>query len=119
MIGTTADDGANKLQIAGAAKLAGALYSAAAVIDSGAGWSTIYLKNGGKNRWTIGKSDTDDFALSAFDDDGVTQRRVLDIPRASQVASFVKRPTWAGAIPWDSMNVTPLDKNAGAKSMQT
>jgi len=115
LIGTAADDGANKLQIAGAAKLSGALYSAAAIIDSGAGWSTIYLKNGGKNRWTIGKSDTDDFALSAFDDDGVTQRRILDIPRASQVASFVKRPTWAGAIPWDSMNVTPLDKNAGGQ----
>ncbi|RQR25578.1 phage tail protein [Burkholderia sp. Bp9142] len=115
LIGTAADDGANKLQIAGAAKLSGALYSAAAIIDSGAGWSTIYLKNGGKNRWTIGKSDTDDFAVSAFDDDGVTQRRVLDIPRASQVVSFVKRPTWAGATPWDSANLTPLDRNIGGQ----
>lgn len=86
-----------------------------ATIDNGAGWSTVYLKNGGKNRWTAGKSDTDDFAISAFDDDGVTQRRVLDIPRASQVVSFAKRPMWAGATPWDTANVTPLDKNVGGQ----
>ncbi|KVE72078.1 hypothetical protein [Burkholderia vietnamiensis] len=75
----------------------------------------IVSGRGAINRWRIGKSDTDDFALNAFDDDGVTQRRVVEIARASQVVNFAKRPAWAGATPWDSANVTPLDKNVGGQ----
>ncbi|AOK03307.1 MULTISPECIES: phage tail protein [Burkholderia] len=75
----------------------------------------IITGRGAVNRWRIGKSDTDDFALNAFDDDGATQRRVVEIARASQVVNFAKRPMWAGATPWDSANVTPLDKNTGGQ----
>ncbi|VWC91213.1 phage tail fiber protein [Burkholderia lata] len=82
-------------------------------VDGGSSWATMYFKNGNATRFTLGKSDTDDFALSAFENDGTTQRRVLDIPRLTQQVNFVKRPTWAGATPWDTMNVTPLDKNVG------
>jgi len=84
-------------------------------VDGGASWATMYFKNGNATRFTIGKSDTDDFAISSFENDGTTQRRVLDIQRLTQQVNFVKRPAWAGATPWDSMNVTPLDKNAGGQ----
>ncbi|WP_423378155.1 phage tail protein [Burkholderia sp. LMG 32019] len=82
-------------------------------VDGGPSWATIYFQNGNTTRFTLGKSDTDDFALSAFENDGTTQRRVLDIQRLTQQVNFVKRPAWAGATPWDSMNLTPLDKNVG------
>lgn len=32
---------------------------------------------------------------------------------ASDVAHFLDRPTFAGGTPWDSLNITPLDKNLG------
>ncbi|TES82257.1 phage tail protein [Burkholderia cepacia] len=82
-------------------------------VDGGASWATIYFKNGAKTRFAIGKTDADDFAMTAWADDGATQSKVLDIARATQVVSFTKRPIWAGATPWDSMNLTPLDKNVG------
>ncbi|VWB34707.1 phage tail fiber protein [Burkholderia lata] len=106
LIGTAVDTGA----ILNAAGLVRGLGFA---VDGGSSWGTMYFQNGNTTRFTIGKSDTDDFALSAFENDGTTQRRVLDIPRLTQQVNFVKRPSWAGATPWDSMNVTPLDKNAG------
>ncbi|RQQ49534.1 phage tail protein [Burkholderia stagnalis] len=113
LVGDVSDDGSNLLQVSGGAKFgwASAGYLA---IDNGASWSTLYLKNGGKNRWTLGKSDADDFAVSAFSDDGTTQSRVLDISRTTQVANFTKRPTFAGATPWDSANLNPAQFVADA-----
>ncbi|KWK08421.1 phage tail protein [Burkholderia stagnalis] len=113
LVGDVSDDGSNLLQVSGGAKFgwASAGYLA---IDNGASWSTLYLKNGGKNRWTLGKSDADDFAVSAFADDGTTQSRVLDISRTTQVANFTKRPTFAGATPWDSANLNPAQFVADA-----
>ncbi|MDN7492522.1 phage tail protein [Burkholderia sp. AU45274] len=106
MIGTTVDTGA-------ILNAEGLIRGRGLTVDGGSSWATVYFQNGNTTRFTIGKSDTDDFALSAFENDGTTQRRVLDIPRLTQQVNFVKRPTWAGATPWDSMNVTPLDKNVG------
>ncbi|WP_081058744.1 phage tail protein [Burkholderia cepacia] len=82
-------------------------------VDGGSSWATIYFKNGAKTRFAFGKTDTDDFAATAWADDGVGQNRVFEISRANQVVSFMKRPSFAGATPWDSMNLTPLDRNIG------
>ncbi|AGK86794.1 tail collar fiber protein [Burkholderia phage ST79] len=80
-------------------------------VDGGASWATIYFKNGAKTRFAIGKTDTDDFAMTAWADDGTTQSRVLDIARGTQVVSFAKRPTWAGgAVPYDTGNFDPNSK---------
>ncbi|MCR5893435.1 MULTISPECIES: phage tail protein [Burkholderia] len=80
-------------------------------VDGGASWATIYFKNGAKTRFAIGKTDTDDFAMTAWADDGTTQSRVLDIARGTQVVSFSKRPTWAGgAVPYDTGNFDPNSK---------
>ncbi|KML20263.1 MULTISPECIES: phage tail fiber protein [Burkholderia] len=106
LIGSAADDGS-------ILNAEGLIRGRGYAVDGGPSWATMYFKNGNTTRFTLGKSDTDDFALSAFENDGSTQRRVLDIPRLTQQVNFVKRPTWAGATPWDSMNVTPLDKNVG------
>ncbi|WP_051071125.1 hypothetical protein [Burkholderia glumae] len=80
-------------------------------VDGGASWATIYFKNGAKTRFAIGKTDTDDFAMTAWPDDGATQSKVLDIARGTQVVSFAKRPTWAGgAVPYDTGNFDPNSK---------
>lgn len=80
-------------------------------VDGGASWATIYFKNGAKTRFAIGKTDTDDFAMTAWADDGSTQSKVLDIARGSQIVSFAKRPTWAGgAVPYDTGNFDPNSK---------
>lgn len=82
-------------------------------VDGGSSWATVYFKNGAKTRFAFGKTDTDDFAVTAWADDAVGQNRVFEISRANQVVSFMKRPSFAGATPWDSANLTPLDKNVG------
>ncbi|MFY4708661.1 hypothetical protein [Burkholderia glumae] len=80
-------------------------------VDGGASWATIYFKNGAKTRFAIGKTDTDDFAVTAWADDGTTQTKVLDVARGTQVVSFAKRPTWAaGAVPFDTGNFDPNTK---------
>lgn len=80
-------------------------------VDGGASWATIYFKNGANTRFAIGKTDTDDFAMTAWADDGRTQSKVLDIARGSQIVSFAKRPTWAGgAVPYDTGNFDPNSK---------
>ncbi|RBL67912.1 phage tail protein, partial [Pseudomonas sp. MWU13-2625] len=80
-------------------------------VDGGASWATMYFKNGAKTRFAIGKTDTDDFAMTAWADDGTTQSKVLDIARGSQVVSFTKRPTWAGGVvPYDTGNFDPNSK---------
>ncbi|KHJ63604.1 phage tail fiber protein [Burkholderia glumae] len=80
-------------------------------VDGGASWATIYFKNGTKTRFAIGKTDTDDFAVTAWADDGTTQSKVLDIARGTQVVSFAKRPTWAGGnVPFDTGNFDPNTK---------
>ncbi|MBY4768502.1 phage tail protein [Burkholderia ambifaria] len=47
------------------------------------------------------------------------QKRVMNLTATGvQIdggLSTTARPTWAGATPWDSANVTPLDKNAGGQ----
>lgn len=80
-------------------------------VDGGASWATIYFKNSAKTRFAICKTDTDDFAITAWADDGNTQSKVLDIARGTQVVSFAKRPTWAGgAVPYDTGNFDPNSK---------
>ncbi|MEX3614507.1 MAG: hypothetical protein VB141_12330 [Burkholderia gladioli] len=104
LIGAAADDGS-------ILNAEGLVRGRGYAVGGGASWATIYFNNGSKTRWTIGKSDTDDFAVSSFDDDGTTQRRVLDIPRATQVVNLVKRPTWAGGLtPFDTGNFDPNSK---------
>lgn len=80
-------------------------------VDGGKSWATVYFKNGGLSRFTLGKTDTDDFAMSAFADDGTTQSRVFDVARGTQIVAFSKRPTWAGgAVPYDTGNFDPNSK---------
>ncbi|UEP34887.1 phage tail protein [Burkholderia ambifaria] len=47
------------------------------------------------------------------------QKRVMNLTATGvQIVgglSTTVRPTWAGATPWDSANVTPLDKNVGGQ----
>ncbi|MGN4063587.1 phage tail protein [Burkholderia gladioli] len=104
LIGGAADDGS----ILNAAGLVRGLGFA---VDGGSSWATMYFKNGSFSRFTLGKTDTDDFAMSAFANDGTTQSRVFDVARATQVVSFTKRPTWAGgAVPYDTGNFDPNSK---------
>lgn len=110
LIGTTLDDGTRLLQVAGDVK------QVSSTIDGGAGFSTLYLSNNGKTRWTLGKRDSaetgnsagGEFFLNAWKDDG-SQASVLTVSRASQVASFVQRPVFNGATPWDSANFNPAN----------
>lgn len=103
LIGNPADDGS-------ILNAQGQIRGTGLGLDGGA-WSTIYFKNGTWTRFSIGKTDTDNFAVSAWADDGSTQSRVLDISRNTQVVSFTKRPTWAGgAIPYDTGNFDPNSK---------
>jgi hypothetical protein len=37
----------------------------------------------------------------------------ISVVRSTGVATFSARPVFASATPWDSLNVTPLDKNNG------
>lgn len=104
LIGGASDDGS----ILNAAGLVRGLGFA---VDGGASWATMYFKNGSFTRFTLGKTDTDDFAMSAFANDGTTQSRVFDVARGTQVVSFAKRPTWAGgAVPYDTGNFDPNAK---------
>ncbi|MDF3083678.1 phage tail fiber protein [Burkholderia sola] len=104
LIGGASDDGS----ILNAAGLVRGLGFA---VDGGASWATMYFKNGSFTRFTLGKTDTDDFAMSAFANDGTTQSRVFDVARGTQVVSFAKRPTWAGgAVPYDTGNFDPNSK---------
>ncbi|WP_071335477.1 phage tail protein [Burkholderia contaminans] len=104
LIGGAADDGS----ILNAAGLVRGLGFA---VDGGSSWATIYFKNSTKTRFAIGKTDTDDFAMTAWADDGTTQSKVLDIARGTQVVSLAKRPTWAGGLtPFDTGNFDPNSK---------
>ncbi|VWD07735.1 phage tail fiber protein [Burkholderia aenigmatica] len=105
LIGGASDDGSD-VNTNGLARVGGL------GIDGGASWATVYFKNGKNTRFSIGKTDVDDFAMNAWMDDGATQARVFNVARGSQVVTFTKRPQW-GFTPWDSGNVTPLDKNVG------
>ncbi|WP_322089747.1 phage tail protein [Burkholderia sp. BCC1999] len=106
LIGGAADDGS-------ILNAEGLIRGRGYAVDGGSSWATIYFKNGAKTRFAVGKTDTEDFAVTAWADDGVGQSRVLEISRGNQVVSFMKRPSFAGATPWDSMNLTPLDRNIG------
>ncbi|VWC77638.1 phage tail fiber protein [Burkholderia aenigmatica] len=106
IVGGAIDDGSD-LNTNGLARVGGL------GIDGGASWATVFFKNGKNTRFSIGKTDVDDFAMNAWMDDGATQSRVLNVARGSQAVTFTKRPAWAGATPWDSLNLTPLDKNVG------
>ncbi|WP_176039521.1 phage tail protein [Burkholderia stabilis] len=113
LIGGAADDGS----ILNAAGLVRGLGFA---VDGGSSWATMYFKNGSFSRFTLGKTDTDDFAMSAFANDGTTQSRVFDVARATQVVSFTKRPTWAGgAVPYDTGNFDPNSKVSKAGDTMT
>ncbi|MGT0248018.1 phage tail protein [Burkholderia pyrrocinia] len=104
LIGAAADDGS----ILNAAGLVRGLGFA---VDGGSSWATIYFKNGAKTRFAVGKTDTDDFAMTAWADDGTTQSKVLDVARGTQVVSLAKRPTWAGGmVPFDTGNFDPNSK---------
>ncbi|MDV3100728.1 phage tail protein [Burkholderia cenocepacia] len=104
LIGGAVDDGS----ILNAAGLVRGLGFA---VDGGSSWATIYFKNSTKTRFAIGKTDTDDFAMTAWADDGTTQSRVFDVARGTQVVTFSKRPTWAGgAVPYDTGNFDPGSK---------
>ncbi|MDR8025578.1 phage tail protein [Burkholderia cenocepacia] len=103
LIGNPADDGS-------ILNAQGLIRGTGLGLDGGA-WSTIYFKNGTWTRFSIGKTDTENFAISAWADDGSTQSRVLDIDRGTQVVSLTKRPTWAGgAVPFDTGNFDPNSK---------
>ncbi|MCA7953331.1 phage tail protein [Burkholderia seminalis] len=89
-------------------------------VDGGSAWATIYFKNGTKTRFAIGKTDTDDFAMTAWADDGTTQSKVLDIARGTQVVSLAKRPKWAGGLtPYDTGNFDPNTKVNKSGEMMT
>ncbi|WP_334018095.1 phage tail protein [Burkholderia orbicola] len=104
LIGGAADDGS----ILNAAGLVRGLGFA---VDGGSSWATIYFKNSTKTRFAVGKTDTDDFAMTAWADDGTTQSKVLDVARSTQVVSLAKRPTWAsGLTPFDTGNFDPNSK---------
>lgn len=85
LIGTTTDDGINVLQAAGQVKFGGLN------VDNGTAFSTLYLANGGKNRWTIYKDNAAEsgsnaganFGINAVADDGSSQFQVLTINRAT------------------------------------
>ncbi len=106
IVGGAIDDG-SEINTNGLARVGGL------GIDGGASWATAYFRNGKYTRFTIGKTDTDDFAMTAWADDGATQSRVFAVTRGNQVVTFTKRPAWGGATPWDSFNLTPLDKSVG------
>ncbi|WP_196482623.1 phage tail protein [Burkholderia cepacia] len=113
LIGGAADDGS----ILNAAGLVRGLGFA---VDGGSSWATIYFKNSTKTRFAIGKTDTDDFAMTAWADDGTTQSKVLDIARGSRVVSLAQRPNWAGGLtPFDTGNFDPNTKVSKAGDTMT
>jgi hypothetical protein len=91
LIGTTTDDGVNLLQVASdKVKVAGLN------VDNGTAFSTIYLNNGGKNRWTIykdsvaesGSNAGGNFGINRVADNGTDQYQVLWISRSSGQVNF-------------------------------
>ncbi|CAG9228927.1 hypothetical protein [Burkholderia vietnamiensis] len=91
-------------------------------VDAPAGYYRgLLISTAGTNRWLIGANQSSesgsnvgsDFTIDRYDDTGKWVGSALYISRATGVASFSSRPQFAGATPWDSANVTPLDKNIG------
>lgn len=88
---------------------------AAYSMDADAGQEkAVIFRTAGVLRWALSCSGTADaLTLNRFADNGTSLGAALSIARDTGVATLAARPTWAGATPWDSMNLTPLDKKTG------
>ncbi|MEZ2310886.1 tail fiber domain-containing protein [Paraburkholderia sp. RCC_158] len=97
LIGTTTDDGANLLQVAGAMKATGYVTGAGMTVNPLTdGTAPIAFQNAaGKWRWTIWKDNAaesgsnagSNLNINALADDGTTQTNVLSINRASSAVT--------------------------------
>lgn len=54
-----------------------------------------------------------DLSIARFDDRGAYLDTALTIARATGVANFLQRPTWANVTPWDSGNLKPYTRAGG------
>ncbi|WP_230947513.1 hypothetical protein [Burkholderia territorii] len=83
--------------------------------DSGQEKAVIF-RTTGVLRWMLSCAGaTDALNLNRFADDGTNLGALVSFARDTGVAKFTARPTWAGATPWDSQNLTPLDRNVGGQ----
>ncbi|WP_321851256.1 phage tail protein [Burkholderia diffusa] len=90
---------------------------AAYSMDADAGQEkAVIFRTAGVLRWALSCSGTSDaLTLNRFADDGASLGAALSFARETGAAALAVRPTWAGATPWDSMNLTPLDRNVGGQ----
>jgi hypothetical protein len=108
LLGTTTDNSNHLLQVAGG------VTAQNLNVDTGAGgFATQFFSDGGKIRWTLGKTNGaekgdgsnvgSDFGLNAWADDGKTQTTVFTINRATQMVGFygnlqIKRTSGEGQL---------------------
>jgi hypothetical protein len=121
LMGTTTDDGATLLQVAGAIKASSAITATGGTYVTGAAGTyrgTLY-QTSGVTRWSNGANTTaegtnsgSDFSIDRYNDAGAWVDTPLAIARATGVVTLLQRPIW-GATPWDNANVTPFDKVVG------
>ncbi|MDP9583553.1 UNVERIFIED_ORG: hypothetical protein J2791_002865 [Burkholderia contaminans] len=90
---------------------------AAYSLDADAGQEkAVIFRSTGVLRWALSCAGASDaLNLNRFADDGASLGAALSIARDTGAATFSARPTWIGATPWDSMNLTPLDRNVGGQ----
>jgi hypothetical protein len=123
LVGTSTDDGATLLQVAGTAKATGSITTGGAFnVDGAAGAGrSMYFKTAGSNRWELTTSSTaeggsnagSNLLLNRYDDTGTWIDSPFSITRSTGVLALSQRPTFGGYTPWDSGNVTPFDKALG------
>ncbi|KXV49735.1 hypothetical protein AD945_03655 [Gluconobacter albidus] len=94
------------------------LTSNLSIVDNGSDWATIYLNNGGKNRWTIGKNNAAetgnnagaDLVISAYSDSNTFLSTPLTISRNSGVI------TVGTALQIPTVSTSDNSKNAASTS---
>ena len=80
-----------------------------------------YIQTNSVVRWRFGADSVaengsnagSNWELTAFSDSGAYLASVMTGIRATGQIVFGTRPSFGGAIPWDSENITPLDRNVG------
>jgi hypothetical protein len=114
LIGTTTDNGTDKLQVTGSATVTGTLTSGShTVTGAAASYRAISYYTATTQRWMIGANQTaesgsnagSDFSVDRYNDAGTWVDSPLTILRSSGVANFKFRPTVNGNAVWDAGNL--------------
>lgn len=134
LVGTSTDDGSNKLQVTGNAKVSGTLYTGSNIVQNFptadvinyinggvAKFKATYLQSNGSSRWLYGSDNAAEsgsnagtnFIISRYTDAGAWIDNPMSITRSSGQVNFAIRPSWAGVTPWDAGNLNPMPVGGG------